>query len=64
KATHESIMDTRVVSTTLDAPKSDVVDLFVKYGLRALPVVDEEGCIRGVIRFKVLLEVIAPGLRR
>lgn len=60
----ESIMVRRVVSAALDDKKSDVADLFAKYGLRALPVVDQEGCIRGVIRFKALLDAVAPQLHR
>lgn len=58
----ESIMVKRVVTAALDDKKSDIVDLFAKYGLRALPVVDNEGRIHGVIRFKSLLEAVAPHL--
>jgi magnesium transporter len=59
----ESIMVKRVVTAALDDKKSDIADLFAKYGLRALPVVDKEGRIHGVIRFKSLLEAVAPYLR-
>jgi len=59
----ESIMVKRVVSAALDDKQRDIADLFVKYGLRALPVVDKEGRIHGVIRFKSLLEAVAPHLR-
>jgi CBS domain-containing protein/sporulation protein YlmC with PRC-barrel domain len=58
----ESIMTRRVVTADLDDKKSDIADLFAKYGLRALPVVDKEGRIHGVIRFKSLLEAVAPHL--
>jgi Mg/Co/Ni transporter MgtE len=58
----ESIMVRRVVTAALDDKKSDIADLFAKYGLRALPVVDKEGRIHGVIRFKSLLEAVAPHL--
>jgi len=58
----ESIMVKRVVTAALDDKKSDIADLFAKYGLRALPVVDQEGRIHGVIRFKSLLEAVAPHL--
>jgi CBS domain-containing protein/sporulation protein YlmC with PRC-barrel domain len=58
----ESIMIKRVVTAALGDKKSDIADLFAKYGLRALPVVDEEGRIHGVIRFKSLLEAVAPHL--
>jgi CBS domain-containing protein len=58
----ESIMVRRVVTAALDDKKSDIAELFAKYGLRALPVVDKEGRIHGVIRFKSLLEAVAPHL--
>ncbi|MEW6263867.1 MAG: CBS domain-containing protein [Thermodesulfobacteriota bacterium] len=64
KARLKDIMITRVVSTTLEADEEDVADLFAKYGLRALPVVDDQGRIHGVIRFKALLEAVAPHLGR
>jgi len=63
KALIESIMVKRVVTAALDDKKSEIADLFAKYGLRALPVVDNEGRIHGVIRFKSLLEAVAPHLR-
>ncbi len=60
----ESVMVRRVVSAALDDKQSDIAELFAKYGLRALPVVDQAGCMRGVIRFKALLEAVAPQLGR
>jgi len=60
----ESVMVRRVLFASLDDKKSDIVELFAKYGLRALPVVDHQGRIQGVIRFKALLEVVAPHLGR
>jgi magnesium transporter len=60
----ESIMEKRVVSAGLEDKKSDIADIFAKYGLRAIPVLDAEGRIHGVIRFKALLEAVAPHLRR
>jgi magnesium transporter len=62
QASLESIMVKRVVSATLEDKKSDIADLFAKYGLRALPVIDQDGRIHGVIRFKSLLEAVAPHL--
>ncbi len=35
-------------------------DMFAKYGFRALPVVDEENHLKGVIGFRSVLEVLAP----
>jgi Mg/Co/Ni transporter MgtE len=64
EATVEAIMERRIVSAGLEDKKSDIADIFAKYGLRAIPVLDAEGRIHGVIRFKALLEAVAPHLRR
>jgi len=50
----------RVVSAKLDDNQKEVVEAFAKYGFRALPVVDEENRLRGVISFRSILEVLAP----
>ena len=50
----------RVVSVKPDADQKEVVEAFAKYGFRALPVVDEGNCLRGVIGFRSVLEVLAP----
>jgi len=50
----------RVVSVRPDEDENEVVEAFAKYGFRALPVVDEEGHLRGVISFRSVLEVLAP----
>ncbi len=63
-ASLESIMERRILSVPPDADEAEVADLFAKYGLRALPVVDANGLILGVIRFKAILEVVAPHLGR
>lgn len=57
-----SLMDTRVVSVNIDAEKDEMADHFAKYGIMALPVVDGESRMEGVVVFKNLLEVIAPQL--
>jgi magnesium transporter len=64
EATLEAIMERRIVSAGLEDEKSDIADIFAKYGLRAIPVIDEEGRIHGVIRFKALLDAVAPHFRR
>lgn len=56
------LMDDRVVSVHLDEDKDEIADLFAKYGLMAIPVVDDGDRIKGVILFKNLLEVVAPHL--
>jgi sporulation protein YlmC with PRC-barrel domain len=60
----ESIMTTRLVSVNLDADKEDIAELFAKYWLGAIPVLNGLGRIHGVVRFKTLLEVAAPHLGR
>lgn len=50
----------RVVSVKIDEDQKDVVDKFAKYGFRALPVVDEENHLKGVIGFRSVLDVLAP----
>jgi Mg/Co/Ni transporter MgtE len=50
----------RVVSVKLDEDQNEVVEAFAKYGFRALPVVDEENHLKGVIGFRNVLEVLAP----
>jgi magnesium transporter len=56
------LMDTRVMSVGLEEGKDEIADLFGKYGFTAIPVVDEQNRIRGVISFKNLLEIVAPHL--
>ena len=50
----------RVVSVKLDGNQKEVVEAFAKYGFRAVPVVDEDNHLRGVISFRSVLEVLAP----
>jgi CBS domain-containing protein/sporulation protein YlmC with PRC-barrel domain len=50
----------RVVSVKLDEDQNEVVEAFAKYGFRALPVVDEENHLRGIIGFRSVLDVLAP----
>ncbi len=58
----ERIMTTRLITAKIDAEAEDLADLFAKYGFRAVPVVDDDNHIKGVIRFKTLLEILAPHL--
>jgi CBS domain-containing protein/sporulation protein YlmC with PRC-barrel domain len=51
------IQPARVVSVNLDEDQSEVVEAFAKYGFRALPVVDEEGHLKGVISFRSVLGI-------
>ena len=56
------IMDTRIISVKLDDKEEIIADHFAKYGVTAIPVVDDEEKLQGTIMFKNLLEVIAPHL--
>lgn len=58
------IMDTRVISVDIEERKDRIADDFAKYGIMAIPVVDADERLKGVILFKNLLEVVAPKLGR
>ena len=58
------LMDTRVVSVHIEEKKDRIADDFAKYGIMAMPVLDDENRMKGVILFKNLLEVVAPKLGR
>lgn len=58
------IMDTRIVAVNIEEQKNQIAADFAKYGVMALPVVDDESRLEGVILFKNLLEVVAPKLGR
>ena len=58
--TLSEIQPARVVSVKPDEDQNEVVEAFAKYGFRALPVVDEENHLRGVISFRSVLDVLAP----
>ncbi len=60
---HQSLADflpSRVVSVKLREHQDEVVAAFAKYGFRALPVVDDEDHLKGVIGFRSVLDVLAP----
>ncbi|MCJ7492804.1 MAG: CBS domain-containing protein, partial [Deltaproteobacteria bacterium] len=56
------LMDSRVVTVTIEEEIEEIAQLFAKYGFKAIPVMDEDNRIKGVINFKGLLEVVAPQL--
>ncbi|MBM3298910.1 MAG: magnesium transporter, partial [Deltaproteobacteria bacterium] len=58
----ERIMTTRVITARIDDKAHDLASLFGKYGFRGIPVVDDENRIQGVVRFKALMEILAPYL--
>lgn len=58
------LMSTRVVSVTADEDKGAAAELFAKYRFRALPVVDGDGVMKGIITVDDVLEDVAPELNR
>ncbi|HEY5999662.1 MAG TPA: CBS domain-containing protein [bacterium] len=60
----DELMSTRVVSVTVDEHKGEAAELFAKYRFRALPVVDGEGVMKGIITVDDVLEDVAPELAR
>lgn len=57
-----NLLTPRVITVGLEEEKEEIANLFAKYGFKAIPVVDEENRLKGVIPFKSLLEVVAPKL--
>jgi CBS domain-containing protein len=53
-----AIQETRLVTVPLDASEDEVVDTIIKYGLRALPVVDEADRLKGAIRMRAVLDIL------
>jgi CBS domain-containing protein/sporulation protein YlmC with PRC-barrel domain len=58
--TLSEIQSQRLVTIKPEEHEKEVVDMFAKYGFRALPVVDEENHLKGVIGFRNVLDVLAP----
>jgi magnesium transporter len=54
------IQSSRLVTVAPDSDKDEAVELLAKYGFKALPVVDEQNHLEGVISFRSALEVLAP----
>jgi Mg2+ transporter MgtE len=59
-STITDIMAERVVHTTLDASKEEVAALMAKYNLLALPVVDDEERLQGIITYDDALDSVLP----
>ena len=52
------------VKVALDADRGDVVELFDKYNLYSLPVVDEDGRLEGVITADDVIAELSPEVER
>jgi CBS domain-containing protein len=62
--TLSELMDRRIVAVDIEEHKDRIADDFAKYGMLAMPVVDGDNRLKGVILFKNLLEVVLPKLGR
>ncbi len=49
EATVESLMDTNIISVTVDTDQEEAAEKIQKYDLLSLPVIDNEGRLRGII---------------
>lgn len=58
------LMDTRIIAVNIEEQKNRIAEDFAKYGMLAMPVVDDDNRLMGVILFKNLLEVVLPKLGR
>ena len=58
----KEIYETRLICAKVDDNANDLAEIFAKYGIRAIPVLDESNHLKGVIRFKTILEILAPEL--
>jgi CBS domain-containing protein/sporulation protein YlmC with PRC-barrel domain len=56
------IYEARLIFAKVDDTADDLAEIFAKYSIRAIPVVDEMNHLKGVIRFKTILEILAPEL--
>ena len=62
-ATLGDLMTMPVISVTPETRLRDVARLFVKYGFRNIPVVDDQGVLLGTVRFRRVLSELAPLMR-
>ncbi len=59
-ATVDSIMDKRPITVSLDTPREEVLEKIAKYNLLAVPVVDRDNVLRGIVTSDDALEMILP----
>ncbi|HEY7127116.1 MAG TPA: CBS domain-containing protein [Ktedonobacterales bacterium] len=57
-------METHLISVLPDADPHTVAELMAKYNLLALPVLDEAGCLQGIVTVDDALDVLLPPSRR
>lgn len=59
-----NIVQSRLVTLNLDTPIPEIAEMFLRYNFLCLPVVDNDGVLRGVITFKHAFDVLLPHLYR
>ena len=59
----EAIMNENLITVTIDASLKRVAQVFFKYKFEAVPVVDEEGHIQGIVTLRDTLEAVFPEVR-
>ncbi len=58
------LMETSLISVQPDADPQTVAETMAKYDLLALPVLDEQGCLQGIVTVDDALDVLLPPNRR
>ncbi len=58
------LMETNIISVQPDASPQEVAEMMAKYNLLALPVLDEQGCLQGIVTVDDALDVLLPPNRR
>ena len=59
----EAVMNENLITVTIDASLKRVAQVFFKYKFEAVPVVDEEGHIQGIVTLRDTLEAVFPEVR-
>jgi Mg/Co/Ni transporter MgtE len=54
------VMETKLKTVTPDTDEMDVAEIISKYNLLALPVVDNEGTLLGVVTIDDIIDLILP----
>jgi CBS domain-containing protein len=59
-----NLVQPRLIALHLNSPISEIAETFLRYYFLALPVVDDDGVLRGVITFKHAFDQLLPHLYR
>jgi len=53
-------MHTKLITVTPDIDETEVVEIISKYNLFALPVIDSEGCLLGIVSIDDAIDRVLP----